>query len=83
MSFVPRHVIVAFENGVDAAKLLADLGLAMLSHTPHFTLVKVPLGEEDAWIEKLKQQPGVKNAFRNRLHENPRRTLPRVRRPSK
>ncbi|REL33550.1 hypothetical protein DYD21_09045 [Rhodohalobacter sp. SW132] len=72
--YTPGEVIIALEDGIEEADIVPRIEEFELQWKEYFenigyALIGVPVGEEELWVEKLKQEPMIRNAQLNRKVE--------------
>lgn len=71
LDYVPGDVIISLENGVQEAEIkprIEELELKWEEYFEHLGTahIGVPIGEENKWVQKLKDEPLIRNANLNR-----------------
>lgn len=74
LDYVPGDVIIHLESGVQEAEIkprIEELELKWEEYFEHLGAahIVVPIGEEKMWVQKLKEEPLIRNANLNRKVE--------------
>lgn len=74
VDYTPGEVIVSLEDGVQESDIkprIEELELEWKEYFVHLgsALIGVPVGDEELWVQKLKEEPMIRNAQLNRKVE--------------
>lgn len=74
LDYVPGDVIISLENGVQESDIKPRIEEFELEWKEYFEYlgsahIGVPIGEEEMWVQKLIEEPLIRNAHLNRKVE--------------